>query len=121
MSIEKNLERIADALEILAGSVPPAAAPAPAKAKKDKSPAKEETSEPEAAAPAPAKESGEAPTKDVVRDALKALGKRLDSQTARQVLADAGANTLTDLPEEQYQAVLDAIEKLMVEADAAGA
>lgn len=128
MTIEATLERIADALEILAGSAPPVAAapaeetPAAPKAKKaaakkpaaekktaEAAPAAEEKTE--EAAPEPAATQSTRPlTIEGVREALKALQKLTNAATAKGVLSDFGVSTLSELDEATYADVIAAAE-----------
>ena len=139
MTIEATLERIADALEILAGSAPPVAAapaeetPAAPKAKKPTAAEKkkaaaaaaaeaaaaeaeeEETeaeteTETEVEAPAAATQSTQPLTIEGVREALKALQKVTNAATAKGVLSDFGASTLSELDESTYADVIAAAE-----------
>ena len=135
MTIEATLERIADALEILAGSAPPVAAapaeetPAAPKAKKptaaekkkaaaaaaaeekteEAAPAAEEKTE-EAAPEAAATQSTQPLTIEGVREALKALQKLTNAATAKGVLSDFGVSTLSELDESTYADVIAAAE-----------
>lgn len=105
MSIESSLERIATALEILAGqkesvSSEPSSDPEPSSPKKSKP------------SPKPSKKSSDGPTKDDVREALKKLQKAHGPQAARTLLADHNARTLGELDVDAYeQAIADAEER----------
>jgi hypothetical protein len=117
MPIEKSLERIADALEaLLKGQISDAAHaeemhaaggddenPAAKEKKKDKKPPKTVPSNKQAEEPA-----GDGPTKAEVRAVLKKYGADNSPADARQILADHGAKSMTDLEPERYQDVIDA-------------
>jgi outer membrane biosynthesis protein TonB len=106
MSIEKSLERIADALEVITKR-PVTEAPVDDKpaAKEKKKPAAKETKK-----PAEKKESSDGPTKDDVREALKGYQKRESPTAARELLQTHGngAASITALDEDDYQAIIDA-------------
>ena len=99
MTIEVQLGRIADALETLAGVRD---APTPA-------------SEPETKADKKADKKADTKTEtsvtvDDVRAALKALQKRTNAATAKKILSDRGAKTLSDLDEGDYAKVISEAE-----------
>ena len=121
MTIEATLERIADALEILAGSAAPVETPkAPAKKAAAKKPAAEKKTaeaapaaeeKTEEAAPEPAATQSTRPlTIEGVREALKALQKLTNAATAKGVLSDFGVSTLSELDEATYADVIAAAE-----------
>lgn len=104
MSLEASLERIATALETIAGKPP-----GKASAKSGKSPqaaaSKGSQKEPDKSS----EPAGDAPDLATVRKALTALQKRETPAAAKKVLKEVGgATTLTKLPEDKYQAVIDA-------------
>jgi hypothetical protein len=107
MTIESSLERIADALEIIAGKAggAPSESPAEPAAAKASTPAK---SEKKSSTASPKKEAS-APSDVSRKDVLAAL-KALDSNAGRQILADHGASKLSDLDEEKYADVLAAAQ-----------
>jgi outer membrane biosynthesis protein TonB len=131
MTIEANLERIADALELIASKLDGVAPEPAATADAPEKPAK---AEPKANKPKPAKPAKPAKTKAPeppeeeedegsdegepqgpyladVRNALTGYAKRTDSDTARALLKKVGgAETLSKLPESKYQAIIDAVE-----------
>ena len=102
MTIEAQLERIANALETLAsstGSAPAASSSTkPAKSQNSSGKATSETkSSPESSDPV---------IKEAVREALKMLQKVKGAAAAREMLANHGAKTLTDLDEAKFGAVI---------------
>lgn len=103
MTIEATLERIADALEVIAGRSTPPAKEEPAPAKEE--PKAKAKAEPKAKAPATV-------TSGDVREALKALQKATDAATAKGVLAEFEANKLSDLSEDVFAAVIKRAEEL---------
>lgn len=127
MSIENSLERIADALEIIAkakadpapaaaeAATEPAAKPAakpskPKATKSEKPAAKPKAKEPEDEGDDDGDEN-QGPYLADVRKALTDLAKRTDGDTARGVLKDVGgADTLSKLPEAKYKDVIEAAE-----------
>ena len=111
MTIEAQLERIADALEALNGTR--TVAPSD---KKDEALQQEAT---KVKAKKPAKPAAdvadvadEAPTLDDVRDALKALQIVTDAATAKDLLAEHGAK----LDDSKYDALIVAAEAAAAEA-----
>lgn len=117
MSIEKNLERIANALEILAGSRPPVStgqSPEATEAEPSSSPATTKPAKSTGKKSSEDKESkDDSPTVVDVRERLKALQKATDANTARSVLAQFDAKVLKDLSEDVYQNVITAAQKLI--------
>lgn len=121
MSIERNIERIADALEIIAGKVTPAVTPAaaevPAKPKAVKAkpapapePVVEEAAQDDAfATEAPATQV----TAEDVRAALVAYSKKTSQAEALKLLAKhgGGADRIPALKPEFYAAVVAAANK----------
>ena len=95
MSLEAQLTRIADALEAMLQRPPEA----PAAAEKPKK------------APAKKKPASSGPDKDDVRAALKDLQKAKGPQAARDLLAENGAKTLTDLDSDAYSAVIESAKE----------
>ena len=116
MTIESTLERIADALEILANNqgaseVKITKNPTKTASKKKAEPAVE----PEEKTEEPAPEAPAAPvTIDAVRNALKDLQKATNAATAKGVLSDFGVGTLSELDDDQYPAVIAAAEKAAI-------
>lgn len=124
MTIEATLERIAVALEKLAGNVPMPEKPVTSSSKgktttktsKTAQSASNKGSKGTAGSPpatgsadgADGKSSDEAPTKEAVRDALQKLGKAKGSAAAVTVLAEFDATTVTKVKEDDRQAVIDA-------------
>ena len=105
MSIENSLERIADALEVIAGNAGKSSSSTEASEAAKPSGGKSKTASSKSKS---GKKSSDTPTKDDVKAALKGLQKATSASTARQLLADVGgAKTLTDLDESKYQAVID--------------
>lgn len=109
MSIENTLERIAVALETIAGKPGGAASaspaePAAAKASTPAKPAKKSNTE------SPKKQAEKSASSSASRaDVLSAL-KALPSNMGRQILADHGATKLSDLDEGKYADVVAAAE-----------
>lgn len=132
MSIEKNLERIADALEALAaaatsptitveGNAPAAAetpaeaAPAASKGKggaksggKGRSAKAAEKKDPPAEE-TPAAEESEPVTREQVREAMRVFLKTHEKAEAKAALEKLGAPSITALPEEKLAAALEAL------------
>lgn len=115
MSIEKNLERIADALETIAAAHTVEMIVTPI-SKGDKVTGSSSTkAEKSTGSKSDSKESsktssGPELTKDDVRDALKTLQKAKGAAAARALLADHDAKTLTDLKTDEYMNVINAAE-----------
>lgn len=130
MTIEVDLKRIADALELIASKIGgdvPAVEDAPVKEEKPAKPAKaEKPARTKPAKPAKAKDPEPPEEEDEesedegepqgpyladVRNALTGYAKRTDSDSARALLKKVGgADTLSKLPEAKYQAIIDAVE-----------
>jgi hypothetical protein len=111
MTIEAQLERIANALEaIAAGSSETtqtstsSTKPAPSQEKSSKKPSKKSSAPKES-------KGGSESTKDDVREALKNLQKAKGAAAARDLLAENKAKTLTDLDAEMYSSVIEAAEE----------
>ena len=131
MSIEKNLERIADALEALValggqttttvGNVSftqPAAEKAPkgrGRAKKSEEAPAAETApapEPEPKAKPEAAKGGTAEvSRDELRDALRRYREHHSKQEARALLEQHGASSISSAPEDALAAILESFEK----------
>lgn len=120
MSIENSLERIATALEIMAGnagSSPESTAPEKAASgsgsrktsSTSKSSKSSKSSKPSGSGSGKKEEKSDLTVADV-RKALTALQKRQDAATAKKVLEEAGggALTLSKLKPEKYAAVIEA-------------
>ena len=119
--IEKNLERIADALEKIAGqggtitSAPIAAVLAETLPTAPKAANKRAAKKPAAAAPTstPSVESQSADshvvTKDYVMDKLREYVKDNGQEKAKAILAEHGAGRVSELPEGKFAAVLEAL------------
>lgn len=103
MSTEKSLERIADALEIIAAGAqaPSTSSAKPSEAKSKSKPGKEKSGT----------SSKEEVSKADVREALKNLQKAKGASAARELLAENKAKTLTDLDVELYASVIEAAEE----------
>ena len=120
MTIENELKRIADALETLIAQeektfvVSKEASDASKVVREDAAGQQKKRGRKPAATdatPTPAsdkEESGITVTKDVVRAALSGLK---DRQVGMQILAEFSCRTLSELPEDQYAAVLKAVNK----------
>lgn len=116
-SIDASLQTIAISLEKLAGDPPAPAKPGTKKTTKASTSSKSssKTSTKQSDKPKPEKPSPEKDAKDEgpslaeVRRALTSLQKREDPDAARGVLKEiGGVTTLSKLPEEKYQEVIDA-------------
>jgi SWI/SNF-related matrix-associated actin-dependent regulator 1 of chromatin subfamily A len=105
MSIEQQLERIADALELLAKN-----ATGQAPSKEEKAPAKEE---PKKGAPkggaAKGKEKPKGPTNEDLRDAAKNFMDNLGGTKAqaKEILKSLGADTLAELEEDKWAEAIE--------------
>lgn len=105
MSIEKNLERIADALEAIASGT--ATTPSPSSKKSSEKSSKSSRGKSESSKTS----SEDTPSKNDVRAALKALQKATDAKTAREMLQKFDAKTVTDLDEDNYAGLIEACEE----------
>jgi len=108
MTIEKTLERIADALETIAaggGAIAPAAEPK-AKPKKAAKPKANET-----VVGTPDDDGGI--SKDEVRDKLQAVQKQTTPAQAKSILKAEGATTIGNLPQSKYAQVIAACDKIL--------
>ena len=101
MSIEKNIERIADALEALVKA--PVTGNPPAKVETAK-PAKAE--KPVKAAPAAEPKPAEEVSKEAVGNAIVALIQANQREAAVKLLAKFGAKAVSEVKPENYSAVL---------------
>jgi len=108
MSIEKNLERIADALETIAAGGG-AVAPAPAAKPKPKPKAKDN----ETVVGTPDDDGGI--SKEEVRDKLQAVQKQTTPAQAKSILKAEGATTIGNLPKSKYANVIAACDKILDE------
>lgn len=111
MTIEKTLERIADALESIAAStgVQPIEAQAPTPAKKKTGTSKKTTvGKKEEIDP-------DGPTKEEVRAKLQAVQKATTPAQAKSILKMEGATTIGNLAASKYVAVITACEKILDE------
>lgn len=111
MSLEKTLERIADALEAIAAGggtiAPPAEEPAkPAKKKKTGTSKKKTVGK--VAEPDP-----DGPTKEEVRAKLQAVQKATTPAQAKSILKAEGASTIGNLAASKYASVIDACDKIL--------
>ena len=110
MTIEATLERIADALEILAGSAAPVSTPKAETPKAETPKAEKPKAEKPKATKPKAKEetTDDAPDIGAVREALKTLQKATDAATAKGVLESFEVSTLSALDEGLYADVIAA-------------
>lgn len=121
MSIEKDLGRIATALERIADGLdsavkhavsgePAASAPAKqleAKPAAEKKPTAEKKGEEKPAAEAKPAEKAKGPEIEDVRKALRAYSKLEGLEEAQKLLTTFGVEKVSDLKADQYQAVID--------------
>jgi hypothetical protein len=112
MTIEKNLERIADALEAIAagGGTIPQPAEEPAKPAKKKTGTSKKQTVGKVAEPDP-----DGPTKEEVRAKLQAVQKATTPAQAKSILKAEGATTIGNLAVSKYPAVIAACEKIIDE------
>lgn len=108
MTIEKSLERIADALETIAAGGG-AAAPEPEK-KPAKKPPKKETQ-----TKVGTDDDDGGITKEQVRDKLQQVQKATTPAQAKSILKAEGASTIGNLAASKYAAVIAACDKILDE------
>jgi hypothetical protein len=112
MTIEAQLERIADALEALNGTRTIAPSEQEGEALQQEA-TKSESKKP---AKPSSDDINEAPTLDDVRDALKALQIVTDAGTSKAILAEHGAKTLSKLDTSAYGELIAAANAAAEEA-----
>lgn len=124
MSIEKNLERIADSLEAIAAAYANVtnvkmAVVEKLKEESAKPKAGSSTTKPSTSKKGSSKKSSKASSKkssgpsiDDARAALKDLGKAKSSSVSRELLTSFGAGTLSALDEDKYQELIDAAKAM---------
>jgi hypothetical protein len=112
MSLEKTLERIADALEAIAAGGGTIASPAeePAKPVKKKTGTSKKTTVGKKEEIDP-----DGPTKEEVREKLQAVQKATTPAQAKSILKMEGATTIGNLAVSKYPAVIAACEKILDE------
>ncbi len=112
MTIEKTLERIADALETIAAGTDRTIKPQaeePAKPKKKTGTSKKTTvGKKEEIDP-------DGPTKEEVREKLQAVQKATTPAQAKSILKMEGATTIGNLAASKYVAVITACDKILDE------
>ncbi len=124
MSIEKNIERIADALEILAGIKPlmlHAQEPEPevvAEPIKSMGRPKKEKVEKEVTIPTPAAENTSSITIEVLRARARQLGE-LDRPAAVAIVTGFKVPTLGDIPPDQFESAYRLFDAKIIELQAA--
>ncbi len=112
MSLEKTLERIADALEAIAAGGGTIASPAeePAKPTKKKTGTSKKQTVGKVNEPDP-----DGPTKEEVRNKLQAVQKATTPAQAKSILKTEGATTIGNLAVSKYAVVIAACEKILDE------
>ena len=116
MTIEKTLERIADALETIAaaaGELAEEETPMPAAPKK-KAPAKKAAKAKNQVQVGTDDEADDV-TKEEVRAKLTEVQKATSPAQAKSILKAEGASTIGNLPLAKYQRVIDACDKVLAE------
>jgi hypothetical protein len=112
MTIEKTLERIADALESIASG----GTPEPKQIAPDDPPKKKKTgTSKKTVVGKPAVEDPDGPTKEEVREKLQAVQKATTPAQAKSILKMEGATTIGNLAASKYVAVITACDKILDE------